>query len=377
MRFLTADYLYPLHIDPIKEGVLEINDNGEIVTIFKKREDVIDKNIEVFEGVLCPGFINSHCHLELSHLRNFIKETESFLDFISAIAERNKFSHEDIQNAIQHAEDEMIKNGIVGVGDICNTEHTIYQKQKNNLEYYNFIEVFGVQEISIEKNFLSSLKIRNKFRSLGQQATLTPHAAYSVPPIMMQKIAKIFDQEDKLYSIHMQETIAEGQLFIEKSGMFFDWLQKIGAVPEIWEKRHNSTDFLEETEQRKLLLVHNTFSVKQEIKDHYYCTCPRSNLYLGNTLPDYSIFNTNKLCVGTDSLASNKSLSILEELKIIAQNSNFDLNILLKIASKNGAEALEFNKLGTFEKGKNPGVILLQNLDNMKITNNSTITRLK
>ena len=77
-------------------------------------------------------------------------------------------------------------------------------------------------------------------------------------------------------------------------------------------------------------------------------------------MPNYSIFNPEKLCVGTDSLASNNSLSILEELKVIQENTDFDLNTLLKIACKNGAEALGLENLGTFEKGKIPGVNLIK-----------------
>ena len=99
----------------------------------------------------------------------------------------------------------------------------------------------------------------------------------------------------------------------------------------------------------------------------YWCTCPKANLYIENTLPDYSIFDVNKLCVGTDSLASNDSLSILEELQVIQDNSNFDLNTLLKIASKNGAEALGFSNLGTFEEGKTPGVNLISGLSAIKV----------
>ena len=125
---------------------------------------------------------------------------------------------------------------------------------------------------------------------------------------------------------------------------------------------------MKELLNHKILLVHNTFTKKQDITEYYYCTCPKANLYIENSLPDYSIFNPEKLCVGTDSLVSNNSLSILEELKIIQENSDFDLNTLLKISCKNGAEALGFEDLGTFDKGKKPGVNLIQNFNKTKIT---------
>ena len=88
---------------------------------------------------------------------------------------------------------------------------------------------------------------------------------------------------------------------------------------------------MQELENKKILLVHNTFAKKEDLTEHYYGTCPKANLYIENALPDYSIFDTDKLCVGTDSLASNNSLSILEELLVVQENSNFDMNILLSL----------------------------------------------
>ena len=66
MRFLTADYLYPLHKAPLKNGVLQISDKGEVIDIFDDRKFVPDSKLEFFQGILSPGFINAHCHLELS-----------------------------------------------------------------------------------------------------------------------------------------------------------------------------------------------------------------------------------------------------------------------------------------------------------------------
>ncbi|MBT3417665.1 MAG: amidohydrolase family protein [Flavobacteriales bacterium] len=369
MRYLSANYLFPLHISPIKEGVLQISDEGEIVNIFRNRSEVLQYKLEIFEGILCPGFVNAHCHLELSHLLGIAEKGRGFLDFLEAIQQRNSSTEIEKQNAIEKAEQEMIANGIVAVGDICNTTDTLLQKQKGNLLYYNFIETFGIHENKIDIIFTQSMELRNEFRTAGQKATISPHAPYSVPPSLMKKIIESFDDRDELLSIHMQETKEENQLFENKEGYFFDWLNGMSADVSIWESRKKLIDVLKELKNKKILLVHNTFTKKKEITENYYCTCPKANLYIENAMPDYSIFDTDKLCVGTDSLASNNSLSILEELKIIQENSHFDLNTLLKIASKNGAEALGFESLGTFENGKKPGVNLIINFSDNKITN--------
>ena len=368
MRFLTADYLFLLYIAPIKEGVLQISNDGQVIAIFKNRSDVPQDKLEVFEGLLCPGFVNAHCHLELSHLKGNAEKGKGFLEFAGTIRKRDDFSAFEKQNAIEKAEQEMINNGIVAVGDICNTSDTIEQKQKENLKYYNFIETFGVDINKLDVVFSQAIELKNEFRAAGQKASIVPHAPYSVPPVLMNKINNYFDEKDELLTIHMQETKEENQLFEKKEGAFFTWLNGMEANVSIWENRNKSTDILQELGNKKMLLVHNTFAKKEDITDNYYCTCPKANLYIENALSDYSIFDTDKLCVGTDSLASNDALSILEELIVIQKNSNFDMNTLLKIACKNGAEALGFEQLGTFEKGKTPGVNLIKSLADNKIT---------
>ena len=373
MRFLTADYLFPLYIAPIKQGVLQISDNKEVIAVFENRSEVPQEKLEVFEGILCPGFVNAHCHLELSHLLGKAEKGKGFLDFIGAIQQRDSYTAIEKQIAINKAEQQMIANGIVAVGDICNTTDTLSQKQKSNLKYYNFIEVFGVKDDLVKQIISDAKYIRNQFRKVGQKATISPHAPYSVPPKLMEEIKNSFSNEDELMTIHMQETKHENELFEHKRGSFYNWLKELNASPEVWNNRTKSNSVLEELENKKMLLVHNTFAKKKNISDNYYCTCPKANLYIENALPDYSIFDADKLCVGTDSLASNNSLSILEELNIIQENSNFDLNTLLKIACKNGAEALGFEQLGTFEKGKIPGVNVIGNLDGVKVTAESFI----
>ena len=368
MRFLTADYLFPLYIAPIKEGVLQISDDGQVIAIFKNRIEVPEDKLDIFEGILCPGFVNAHCHLELSHLKGNAEKGKGFLEFSNIIRQRDNYSDTAKQLGIVRAEQEMINNGIVAVGDICNTSDTIEQKQKENLKYYNFIETFGVDVNKLDVVFSQAIELKNEYRDANQKASIVPHSPYSVPPVLMKKINNAFDDEDELLTVHMQETKEENQLFEKKEGKLFEWLENINASSEIWEKRKDSTDSLKELGRKKILMVHNTFSKKEDITDNYYCTCPKANLYIERCLPDYSIFNTEKLCVGTDSLASNNSLSILEEILIVQKNSDFNLNTLLKIACKNGAEALGFENLGTFEKGKKPGVNLIPDFNKTKTT---------
>jgi len=367
MRFLSADYLYPLNTKPIKKGVLQVTAHGEVVNIFKSRTDISSESLEIYNGILCPGFINTHCHLELSHLLGLAERKKGLLNFIETMQKRSNYKTSIILEAIENAEVQMIKNGIVAVGDICNTADTLFQKNKSNLQYYNFIEIFGIHINDINSKIEKGLSLRKQFRDIGQKATIVPHAPYSVIPALMKKIVSNFDNYDYTFSLHTHEIKSENQLFNMKNGQLFEWLNSKDSDPSIWDNRDNLSDIKDELFNKKTIMVHNTYAKKNDLSSNYYCTCPSANLYIENKLPNYKIFNKEKLCVGTDGLSSNNSLSILKELKIINKNSDYELNTLLKIACKNGAEALGFKDLGTFEKGKTPGVNLLKNLDEVKV----------
>ena len=220
MRFISADYLYTLDLKPIKNGVLQLNNFGEITNIFKNKAEIPNQNIEFFNGILCPGFINAHCHLELSHLHNISKSVNGFSEFLKIVKKREKYSQAFITRAIQSAEDQMIKNGIVAVGDICNTTDTLEIKKNKKLYYYNFIEAFEVISKKSSNAIAKALLIRDAFRNNNLKATITPHSPYSVTPDLMKLIANVSDNFHYTFSMHNQETEEENILFKNKKGKF-------------------------------------------------------------------------------------------------------------------------------------------------------------
>ena len=90
-------------------------------------------DIEIFTGLLTPGFINAHCHLELSHLKGIIPESTGLVSFVQQVMSRRGSPADLKMDAMIRAEAEMYKNGIVAVGDICNTTDSIPLKQQSNL----------------------------------------------------------------------------------------------------------------------------------------------------------------------------------------------------------------------------------------------------
>lgn len=397
MRYITADYIFPISSAPIKNGVVIVSDDNKIVELATSNVEFLNANIERYEGIICPGFINAHCHLELSHMKGLIDEKQGMAGFIRGmISKRNLFSAEQIADAIVRAEKEMYDNGIVGVGDISNNNDTLFQKQKRNLKYHTFFEVFDLNPSKAEAVYSNATELQKVYLKLmlsvgaDTSASIVPHAPYSVSPDLFKLIAS--QGNGTLISYHNQESIAESELYINKSGTIAELFSSMGINLEYI--KSNGKNSLQSTlpfisNEHKRLFVHNTYTTQKDIKllcslgpiqnskpqtqNHqvYFCLCPNANLYIENRLPDINLF-INESCnilIGTDSLASNYSLSVLDELKTISKYfPEVALQTLLTWATKNGAEFFEWDSdMGTIEKGKRPGLVLISNIDEEKV----------
>nr|HSU49445.1 hypothetical protein [Segetibacter sp.] len=138
---LQADHIFTGSKMLSASNVLICDEQGIIQQIVDEGE--AGENVQKLKGVLTPGFINCHCHLELSHMRGLIPEKTGLVDFVFSVVTQRHFREEEILNAIELAENEMLQNGIVAVGDISNNLLTLQQKQQRKIRYYNFIEASG------------------------------------------------------------------------------------------------------------------------------------------------------------------------------------------------------------------------------------------
>lgn len=420
MRKISADYIFTISSEPIKNGVVVIDDDGTILEVTKGdpelRNTKHDPEIEYYKGIICPGFINTHCHLELSHLRSKIPENIGMPGFIKEIISiRSDFSDKQIQDAILEGEEEMIKNGIVAVGDISNKDSTFRQKEKGNLFYHTFIEVFDLNPDKAGEVYEKAIALKKQHQQLETlnfklSSSIVPHAPYTVSEKLLKLINTNASEKNSILSIHNQESEAENELFISKSGEIFDTFKNMGINTDLL--RQTGLNSLKSTLPflnfaSKILLVHNTFTSREDIswaekqirnqesriKNQeqkskiqdprsqilFWCTCPNANMYIENKLPNYNYFieENVRVTIGTDSLASNRTLSILDELKtIVKQYPEIPLQTLLLWATKNGADFLGFTQLGSIEKGKKPGLNLLKNIDELKITEKTEVLKL-
>jgi aminodeoxyfutalosine deaminase len=399
MRLLSADYIFPVSSYPLKNGLLAVNENGTIAEVLAEEDiNFPSEGVQKFEGILVPGFINTHCHLELSHLKGAVEPRSGLPKFLKKVVTKRDFSKEDILSACEKAEAEMLKEGIVAVGDISNGSDSFLQKTKGNLRYYTFFELLGFDPSKAEIVYARGTKLLEEYYDLEKQhpsfkafASLVPHAPYSVSKELFKLIGGFCYEKDGVISVHNQENEQENLLYQSGSGGFIDFLQSLSIDTGHWKATgYNSLpsvlSYLPKC--NKILCVHNTFTNADDIiraqdysKMMYWCFCPKANLYIEGKLPNVPEFvrQQSKITIGTDSLASNDTLSVLEEIKNLQKYfPELQLEELIKWATLNGAELFGFRDLGSFEKGKKPGVNLIQNLDinNLAFTPESKVLRL-
>jgi cytosine/adenosine deaminase-related metal-dependent hydrolase len=390
MKKFKADYLFPVNADPIKNGILTVDDSGRIIAIDDGRTTADDDTIptQKLQGIICPGFVNAHCHVELSHLKDKISPKKGLVNFIKDIQSIRNTEQDAIADAAALADQEMYNNGIVAVGDIANSSVTAALKSKSKIYYHTFVEVFGFVPDRATEVYSKALALREAFK--GLPTSITPHAPYSVSKELFKLINKLCEEQSNLISIHNQESAEENKLYRYKTGDFIDLYETFKIDISFFRPQaRNSIQTMVPllTDKQKILLVHNTFT---NLKDIYFvkrfdrkinwCFCPNANLYIEDQLPKIELFLDQgfNITLGTDSLASNHKLCILNEMRVIQKHLNtLSFEQILPWATINGAKFLGIDdEKGTLEVGKTPGLNLITGLDNFRITDDTKVQRL-
>lgn len=387
-RTIAAQYVFTNAGEPIKNGAVTYDEaTGKILSI--KPLTTETANTEFYNGVLVPGFVNAHCHLELSHLRGLIPPCKQLTEFLYKIV-RLKTEQVFSDEICLAADQAMYDAGINAVGDISNTSDTAFTKSRSKIRYRNFIELLGTTEERIDFNNLTFRSVAKSLKySNNCPVHAVPHSPYFVSDAQFDDINALNAADRSVISIHNQETAAENDLYISHSGSFVELFPDIVANIKTTGKKSLPSYGHHLAGYDNVILVHNTYSQRddfeyalQTFRNPYFALCPKSNLYLEGRLPDISTMMTMRLniCLGTDSLSSNDTLSILEEMKVNVQNfKQISFKDILQMATINGAKALKFDdEYGTLQVGKAPGLLLLEDFDfqEFNICKETTVRRI-
>lgn len=374
MKRFTADIVYTLAGEPLRHGFVEVEEDGTIV-----RTGTCPSSEKVDEGVLCPGFVNAHCHVELSYMKGLFRKGTGMAGFIDQInALRDTSSMEDKVQALKEAMDSMWAQGVQAMADISNCADSFATKAAHPMYTRTFLEVFGAQPSECEAVMDGVRKLQEQAHALGLDAAPTPHSCYTMSPELVSA-SSAAGLQDGFLSFHSEESDEEEQMMKYGSGPMWD-NRVANGIPTPPVTGTSSLVYflmrlraagLPEPVQGHVLLVHEccltaegAALAKQALAQPFLAVCPLSNLFIHKMLPPIPVMKESgiPICIGTDSLSSNDELSLLSEMECLQEAFGLSLEEVLGWACLNGARFLgKEDVLGSLEPGKKPGVVRIHN----------------
>ena len=388
---LTAEYVYTLESEePILNGFVEVEEDGTISRVGRCEEGEA-----VMEGALVPGFVNAHCHLELSHLHKKFTKGSGMAGFIDQINALRDWASDDVKTVlVREWMDKLWKDGVSAVADISNDASSFPVKQTSPIYTRTFLEVFGTEPQDCEGVMTSVRELQKVSGEFGIDAAPTPHSCYTMSPRLLST-SSAAGLESGFLSYHSQESHQEEDLLISGTGAMAENRKRAGMSTPPVTGESSLKYFIDRLEEVKpsphdehILLVHNVTlkqddidAAKKVMKNVYWAICPLSNIFIHNALPPVQLMRDNCLdiCLGTDSLSSNDDLDMMKEMICLHENfPQVPMDEIFRWASLNGARFLKKeNILGTLAVGKKPGVVHVTGLDvNGNITSGSRSIRL-
>jgi len=388
MRYLAADIIYPMYSPPVQDQVLVVREDGRVEALLPAGE-LDPLLIQRFSGALLPGFINAHCHLELSHLLGQFPQKTGLPEFLMLVTRQRETDPGLVREAMQEADAEMWREGIVAVGDISNVDASFHIKAESKMYYHTFIELIALDPARAYTQMESGKKLYAKAKALNITASLAPHAPYSVSEILVREISAHCAAGQLPTCIHMLESNDENEFYVQATGLYRKLYRDLGInIGSIFTPTGKTS--LESMihwfhSGVRTQFVHNTIATAHDIElaeeihpNLFWCFCPNANKFIEDRLPDIPqlMQEMQYVTIGTDSLASNTQLSILKEVQAIhTRFPGIPLADLLRWATYYGAVFLGMeDRFGCFTPGTQPGILLLQTRDNSLET--ATIQRL-
>ncbi len=375
---VTAEFVYTLtDAEPIRNGFVEYDEQtGEIISVGACGSDEI-----VSEGALTPGFVNAHCHVELSHLhKKFVKGSgmAGFIDQINAL--RDWAGRERKQELVKEWMDKMWNDGVSAMADISNDDSSFDVKASHNMYTRTFLEVFGSEPEMCEGVMTEVTELQKVADAAGIDAAPTPHSCYTMSPQLLSESAAAGLKRGYI-SYHSQESQEEEDLLLTGSGAMYENRVRNGMSTPPVTGESSLKYFIQRLAQvheapydEHILLVHNVClsqddveAAKKVMKNVWWAICPLSNIFIHNALPPIGLMRKNGLSIalGTDSLSSNDDLDMVAEMICLHKNfPEVPMNEILVWACLNGARFLSKDKvLGTLEAGKRPGIVRISGID--------------
>lgn len=398
MRIFTSDYIFPIVAGPIRDGYVMTDDEGYVLKMGAARElnPPALSVAEYFPGAIVPGFVNTHSHIELSHLKGAFSKGSGMSGFINQINSlRDSVDKSGRINAIETEMRGLYRQGVSAMADISNCNESFECKSHSPIYTRTFLEVFGTDPKEADMIVEGALELCREAEEMDLDAAPTPHSCYTMSPELL-RAASVAGIKSGYLSYHSQESRQEEDLIRYGTGELAENYKGRGLpTPPVTGTSalvyfiDNLKKVMRAPIRGHVLLVHNVAIDEESIdyalewlKSPYFAVCPLSNIFIHNQLPPLELMCRKglKITVGTDSLSSNDLLSMVAEMKCIQDHfPEIPFDEILKWATRNGAEFLGKEELlGSFEAGKKPGIVNIEGFDvqKMRLTDKSVSVRI-
>jgi aminodeoxyfutalosine deaminase len=363
LRTLTASWVVPVDRPPLRDGRVAVRD-GRIAWVGQPGEpgEPPWPVRDLGTGVLLPGLVNAHCHLELSHLKGALHGERGFVAWVEElVSARARATGAEIREAVALAIVQLESTGTVAVADVSNALAHLDLLEASGLSAVVFFELLaweperaGAVLEGADRTVAQAVPA-----SLRSRVRLAAHAPHSVSPALLAGLV----QRGGPAAIHLAESAAEGRFLSAGNGEWAGFLERRGLghvdfrPPGTTPVRYlNAVGAL----RRGMLAAHcvHVDGADRELlarRGVYVAVCPRSNRALGVGLPPVPELRRAdvKLCLGTDSLASAPSLDLAEDMSALHREfPDLAPAVIVDMATRGGAEALGLSDLGTLAPGR-------------------------
>jgi cytosine/adenosine deaminase-related metal-dependent hydrolase len=318
--------------------------------------------IDLGEQALLPGLINAHCHLDYTRLRGKIPPQKSFADWIRAInAEKVKLSPNDYLASINEGFVEAKRFGTTAIANLTAFPELI-SKINAPIRTWCFAELIDVR--TPER---ASEIVDRAVESLRSEANwgLAPHALFTASEGLYHRCEQIAHRENVLLSTHLAESLEEMEMFRYASGPLYEFLKEIGRPMNDCGKSTPLELFVGALGDRGLAnwivahlneLTQSDFDLLQRSARRFHVVhSPRSHSYFKHSRFAFENLRALgfKVCLGTDSLASNEDLSLFAEMRRFQNEfSSTSPEEILEMVTVNPAMALRQHKvIGRIRRG--------------------------
>lgn len=378
-----APFVVPVSAQVIEDGGV-LCQKGQIIQVdkFKDLPKIGAAIIDHENYILAPGLINGHTHLELSHLSGLGKADATAVNGDITFWIRNLLSErqtdgengEHIQAAADKALKDLQVSGCAVVADIGNLTESRFGGQGAKVRVLFFLEMLGFSKSMEEMNL-------KRLCNLPQDLHCAAHAPYSTSPKLIFRSKEKANSHGAVLPIHVAESSDEITFLMNGTGKIKDFLIERDAWDESFSPpRKGAVAYLDDLGvlDNKTLCVHVVHVSDDEIeilakRQAKVCLCPGSNRYMGvGKAPVKKILEHGlQPALGTDSLASNSTLNVWREMRLLAEDHpEIGPKNIFSMATKGGADALEVGgQYGTLAPGKSSKFLAVQYDENLRENN--------